>query len=175
MKLCLAFVIMIVSGTYASGFPMSQNEKSKPTSDTLSTFPRKDRPVGIVASAFGPGFAGISLELFLCPALESNITVGYGISGGVNYHPFPGLRKTKFSPYIGIHATTFKSFETGIFGEKEAPTRIYGLYNPIGIQYFGMKGLTIGLEGALYTTFWKDGGTGPWLGLNIGYRFKFKK
>ena len=143
-----------------------------PNDDCIYSTLRQNRPFGISAYIWGPSFAAISFELFVIPAIEINLSTGYGSSCGINFHIMGNDNSIKWSPYVGAHLATYKSFELDYFGNHDEQTRVYGLYNPVGIQYLGPKGLTLSFEGALYSTFGENGGIGPWVGLKFGYRFK---
>jgi hypothetical protein len=138
---------------------------------TENSYGRKARPTEVSACIGGAAFFSVGLERYITNLLEININAGYGLSAGMNFHILDIKKTGKWSPYGGAAVTTFKSSGVAGFGQDSDRERIIGLYTPAGVKYIGRHGFTFSFEAAIYTTFWEDGGVGPWLGIKTGYRF----
>lgn len=164
--------LLVVWFVFAVNLPVLHAFTPEPEADgSTEEAGRITRRTEISAYLYGPVFIGVNLERTLIPLLDVTFSLGYGVSAGLNFHPFDLKQMHRWSPYAGIALSVYKPFDLFDTGAASPDSYIVGLYNPVGLKYIGQKGFTFSLEGALYTTFWEEGGTGPWFGTKIGYRF----
>lgn len=164
----LLILVTLFCGTTSVVFSQSETETIVSENSLRG---REARKTEISANFFGPSFIAINFEKYLTNLFEFNLSLGYGISAGLNIHFLDNKETKKWSPYLGINMSTYRSIDISLVSGSESDDRIFGLYNPLGIKYIGNGGFTFSIEGAAYTTFGSDGGVGSWFGIKTGYRF----
>ena len=98
---------------------------------------RRDYPAGLSFYLGGASIIGASLDYFVTPNVNVELTFGSNISGGLKYH-FLGHKHYLWSPYVGVLANVsgqFAGFETRS-----------GFYFPIGVHYIAVKSFSFALE-----------------------------
>jgi len=133
--------------------------------------------LGLSGAIGGPIlFGGISVDAFISPNVNINVNLIpvfpllYGVGGGINYHFKKKI--THWSPYIGLEAGYLQWYFWA------STTKYSNLYVPLGINYFGDKGLNFAVEIGLIrgTSVDQNGNyrnnfTLPILEIKLGYRF----
>lgn len=115
--------------------------------------PREDNRFGINTTFGGPTIlVSLSLDYFITPSINLEAGFGFfGIFGGIRYHIFGNRDRINWTPYIGLYSIRALSFDSPNFIFLPNIEVIPGLYIPLGIQYMGNYGFTIGLEIAKIT------------------------
>ncbi|MGI9544957.1 MAG: hypothetical protein ACR2MX_16975 [Cyclobacteriaceae bacterium] len=133
---------------------------------------RRLRPTGITANLGSTSIlVGGTISRYVSPALEANFSFGVGyfttsFAAGANYHL---TGNNRWSPYIGGNIMIYEDLD--IFSDSKET--MYSVYTPVGIQYFGPEGFTIGLEvGPMIDLGTSEFLSNTWGGIMIGYRFK---
>ncbi|MGR3810871.1 hypothetical protein [Jiulongibacter sp. NS-SX5] len=109
---------------------------------------------------------GFTYERVFNPKWEGELGIGW-LSGniGIKYFPFE-MKTSKLLPHIDLNASFSPLYEDCFlcFGGKG-----YLGYLPVGLSYFGKKGLNLGIDAGPASTFQDP----PFLyaGLRIGKRF----
>lgn len=110
--------------------------------------------------------AGFTYERSLSNYLIAELGIGY-VSGGVGFKYYPLKAKLRnVSPYIAVNVSV-----SPLYGDCELCVGGDGIlgYFPVGISFFGKRGLNLNLNGGLATIF-KDNRF-LYGGLSIGKRF----
>lgn len=136
---------------------------------------RKEMPVGLSLYLGGASILGGSIDYFVSPKVNLEMSIGWNFSGGIKYH-FWGHKPISWSPYIGAIANA-----KGKLGSTDWDTR-RGLFFPIGAHYIYINSFSFAIEAGPW--YIKDddeehdeydddeSGFHPWIGVKIGLRIK---
>lgn len=137
--------------------------------NNISANLRKENPLGLSFYAGGASITGFSLNYFVIPNIDLEVTAGFNFSGGVKYH-FLAHRPISWSPFVGVIANA-----KGSLGSDFDTRR--GFYVPIGVNYISSKLFSLTIEAGTWYIIDDDNdpsntenesGFHPWGGIKIG-------
>lgn len=105
----------------------------------------------------GINFIGISFDTFLSSRLNLDLSAGFGIGGGLRYHPIGADPNVSWSPYVGGYVGLLVIPELNLFGSGGGLDCKTNLYFPVGVHYISKSGkFSIALEGGYMHIFETD-------------------
>jgi hypothetical protein len=157
-KLILCFALLFLS------LSLFAQQKSSPQSEQFEETLHKNAVSFNIMG--GTALAGFVYERVLSDHFAAEVGAGW-ISGMIGLRYFPIKMKTnKFLIYAGLEGSVsplYSDCELCFGGDG------YLAYFPVGLAYFGKKGLNLGLDGGMATLF--DNDAFLYGGLKIGKRF----